>query len=123
MKSWLVITSGPFCGTERYYCAFSDISPIEIEEVNDWFWNEETYNLWDEYSFYNDDEYAEELDSWDGDEEEFWEQKQQEWQEDCNIEAQEMSLKDLQDYIPGGPKSEDDLPEIIYDGRNDSTGN
>jgi hypothetical protein len=29
-----------------------------------------------------------------------------------------MSVEDLQDYIPGGPKSKDDLPEIIYDERN-----
>lgn len=117
IKSWLITTSAPFCGTEQYYAAFSSEDPLETEEVQTWFWDEETENLWDMYSFYCDDEFGEELENWEGDEDEFWEQKVQNWKEDCNISSEEMSLEDLQDYIPGGPKSDNDLPEIIYDER------
>ena len=121
IKSWLITTSAPFCGTEQYYTAFSSENPLEIEEVQNWFWDEETENLWDNYSFYCDDEFSEELEEWEGDEDEFWEQKHQDWKENCSINSEEMSLEDLQDYISGGPKSENDLPEIIYDEReNDS---
>lgn len=116
IKSWLITTSAPFCGTEQYYCAFSELPPTEIPELNDWFWEEETIHLWDSYSFYNDSEYEEEFDNYSSEEdwEDFIAQKQQEWQEECGFEAREMSIEDLKDYTSSGK----DLPEIIYDERN-----
>ncbi len=113
IKSWLITTMAPFYGTEQYYIAFSEEDPLNIDEVQDWFWNEETENLWDNCDF----EFEKELENWEGDEDEFWEQKHQKWKENCSIDSEEMSLNDLQMYISGGPKSEDDLPEIIYDER------
>jgi hypothetical protein len=117
IKSWLVTTMAPFYGTEQYYTVFSEKDPLEIDEVQNWFWNEETENLWDAYSYLSDSDFDTESEEWEGNEDEFWEQKLQEWKEGCNINAEEMSLEDLQAYISGGPKSETDLPEIIYDER------
>ena len=51
-------------------------------------------------------------------EREAYDQAYEDWECDCSFESEEMSVEDLQDYIPGGPTSEDDLPEIIYDERN-----
>lgn len=118
MKTWLITTSAPFCGTEQYYMAYSEISPDQIQEVNDWFWNEETIDLWDIYSYlchydeeYDDDENEETYD-------EYIESRIQEWQEDCNMECSEMSLEELEEYGYNG-----ELPECIYDERNISNNN
>lgn len=119
IKSWLVHTMAPFCGTDQYYRAYSESDPCNIDEVNDWFWNEETINLWDSYSFYNDSEYAAEfeelgyseddIEAW----EEFIEDKIQEWKENCTIDSEECSEEDFQMYVPGGVGE----LEIIYDER------
>lgn len=90
IKSWLITTSAPFCGTDQYYTAFSEEDPLEIESINEWFWNEETENLWDAYS----------------------EQRHQKWKKECTIDAEEMSLEELVEY-----GFEGELPEIIYDER------
>lgn len=114
IKSWLITTSAPFCGTEQHYCAFSESPPTEIQELNDWFWEEETIHLWDLYSFYNDDQYEEEFNDYpEEDWEEFMEQKLQEWKEQCNFSTLEMDIEELKNYTVGG----EDLPEIIYDER------
>lgn len=112
IKTWLITTSAPFYGTEQYYTVFSEEDPLEIDEVNEWFWDEETENLWDAYSYLSDSEFNAELEEWEGDEDEFWEQKHQEWKEECTIDAEEVSLEELAEY-----GTEDDLPEIIYDER------
>ena len=114
IKSWLITTSAPFCGTEQYYRAYSKENPIDIDEVNDWFWNIETMNLWDWYGYKWednwDDEYEEsEIDDYD----EFIELKLQEWQEECNIECEECSEEEFKDYAHVGEEL-----EIIYDERN-----
>ena len=60
IKSWLIKTEAPFVGTEQYYRAYSKINPLEIDEVNAWFWEEETMNLWDSYGFRWEDEFEDE---------------------------------------------------------------
>lgn len=112
IKSWLITTAAPFCGTDQYYTVFSEEDPLEIDEINEWFWDEETENLWDAYSYLSDSEFNAELEEWEGDEDEFWEKKHQEWKEECTIDAEEVSLEELAEY-----GTEDDLPEIIYDER------
>ena len=113
IKTWLITTSAPFCGTDQFYSDFSETDPCEIQSVNDWFWDEETQNLWDSYSFYNDSEYDEEFEgSGRNDLGTFMDEKFQEWQEDCNITSCEMSIEDLKDYGYNG-----EIPDIIYDER------
>lgn len=116
IKSWLITTSAPVCGTEQYYCAFSKENPEDLNEIQNWFWNEETVNLWDSYSYlYNSDyeeQWEEAKDDYEGDYEGFMENMQDEWRNDCNIDISEMSEEELKDYGYNG-----NLPEIIYDER------
>ena len=113
IKSWLVTVSTPFCGTEQYYCAFSKKDPLDwpafpYEEITDALWNEYSWML-----HLEDEEYESKEE-----EQEVYDQAYEDWRYDCDFKSEEMSIEDLQDYIPGGPKSKDDLPEIIYDERN-----
>jgi hypothetical protein len=112
IKTWLITASAPFCGTEQYYCAFSELDPLDS---SDFPYDELADDLWNAYSYLlhlEDDEYESEEDY-----EEAYDQAYEDWIQDCNFESEEMSLEELQDYIPGGPKSETDLLEIIYDER------
>lgn len=112
IKSWLITASAPFCGTEQYYCAFSEGDPLGY---SDFPYEEIVNDLWDDYSWMlhlEDEEYESE-----DEEQEAYDKAYEDWKYDCSIDSEEMSLKDLQDYISGGPKSENDLPEIIYDER------
>lgn len=111
IKSWLIKASAPFCGTDTYFTAFSDGDPLDAAD----FPYEEIINdLWNDYSYllHLDEDYDSEEDYT-----EAQEQAYEDWGYDCNFSSEEMSLKELQDYIPGGPTSDDDLPEIIYDER------
>lgn len=113
IKSWLVKASAPICGTEQYYCAFSKEDPLDYPDFP---YAEITEELWNNYSWMlhlEDEEYESEEE-----EQEAYDQAYEDWGCDCNFESEEMSVEDLQDYIPGGPTSKDDLPEIIYDERN-----
>ena len=118
MKSWLIMTEAPYAGTEQYYVAYSEKDPLEIDEVNAWFWEEETMNLWDMFGFRweNDfeDEYEEAKDDFESFED-FVEAKMQEWREECSIYAEECDEESFQDYVPGGTGE----LEIIYDERNE----
>ena len=63
IKSWLIKTEAPFCGTEQYYRAYSEKDPLEIGEINAWFWEEETINLWDSYGYKWEDDFEEEYEN------------------------------------------------------------
>ena len=112
MKTWLITAEAPICGTSTYYCAFSDGDPLDKDDFP---YDEITAELWDNYSWLlhlEDEEYESEEEY-----DEAYIQAYEDWKCDCNIYSDEMSLKDLQDYIPGGPKSDKDLPDVIYDER------
>ena len=122
IKSWLIKTEAPYAGTEQYYRAYSKTNPLEIDEVNTWFWEEETMDLWGMYGFRWEDEFEDEYEEVKDDYdsfEDFVEAKLQEWQEDCSIECRECNEEDFHMYVPGG---EGEL-DIIYDERNDTTDN
>ena len=108
VTSWLITAEAPLCGTETHYCAFSDGDPCSKENFP---WDQITEELWDMYSWLlhlEDEEYESEEE-----EQEAYDNAYDEWKQDCNIYCEEMSLEELQDYILGGPKSKDDLPEIV----------
>ena len=112
IKSWLITASAPFLGTEEHYCAFSKEDPLDSPNFP---YAEITEDLWNSYSWMlhlEDEEYESE------EEEEAYDQAYEDWRYDCDFKSEEMSVEDLQGYIPGGPESKDDLPEIIYDERN-----
>lgn len=112
IKSWLITASAPVCGTDEYYCAFSDGDPLDKEGFP---YDEITEDLWNNYSWLlhlEDEEYESKEE-----EEEAYEQAYEDWKTDCDFSSEEMSLEELQEYIPGGAKSEDDLSDIIYDER------
>ena len=112
IKSWLITVEAPVCGTETHYCAFSDGDPLDKDEFP---YDDITQELWDNYSWLlhlEDEEYET-----DEGYEEAYDQAYEDWKCDCSFSSEEMSLEELQDYIPGGPKSKYDLPEIIYDER------
>lgn len=119
MKSWLIKTSAPFCGTDQYYGAYAE----DEDSLSDWLYenwfNEECQNLWDDYSYlghYEDewDEMSEE------DKEEFYEDnydifidyKYEEWCSDCGLSVSECPEDEFDDYAPAGTHL-----EIVYDGR------
>ena len=112
IKSWLVTASAPFCGTEQHYCAFSEEDPLNCpgfpyEEIID--------DLWTSYSWLlnlENEEYESEEE-----EQEAYDQAYEDWKCECSMSSEEMSLEDLQNYSPGDPQSENNLPEIIYDER------
>lgn len=109
MKTWLIITSAPFVGTEQYYTAYSEENPLD--KLKDWFYDTEITGLWENYSYLGN--YEDELyDDPDFDEDEFWNYKFSDFAEGCNMEIQEMSEEDLKGYGYNGK-----LPEIILDER------
>ena len=117
VKSWLIKTEAPYAGTEQYYRAYSKIDPLEIDEVNRWFWEGETMDLWDMYGFRWEDEFEDEYEEVKDDFEsfeDFVDYKIQDWRESCSISSEECNEDDFDMYVPGG---EGEL-EIIYDERN-----
>ena len=114
MKSWLITTMGPFYGTQHYYAAYSETDPLNIDEVNNWFYNEETLNLWDAYGYsweqnIDEDDWIEDYDTYD----DYLDDLIRDWQDQCSIDSRECSEEDLDDYVPGGVGHLD----IIYDER------
>jgi hypothetical protein len=111
IKTWLISTSAPVCGTDTYYVAYSETNPELLEE-----WDSICENiiqeLWDSYSWtlhLEDDEYDSEEE-----EQEAYEQALEDWRCDCNISVDEVTQEDLEDIAPGG--NIDDI-EIVYDER------
>ena len=111
IKTWLISTSAPVCGTDTYYVAYSETNPELLEE-----WDNICENiiqeLWDSYSWtlhLEDDEYDSEEE-----EQEVYEQAWEDWKCDCDIYVAEATQEDLENVAPGG--SIDDI-EIVYDER------
>lgn len=122
IKSWLIKTEAPYVGTEQYYRAYSEIDPLEMDEINAWFWETETMDLWDNYGFRWEDEFEDEYKEVKDDFEsfeDFVDTKIQEWRESCSISSEECNEEDFDMYVPGG---EGEL-EVIYDERDDTTDN
>ena len=103
IKSWLITTSAPFCGTDRHYRAYAVENPYDSGKLDEWFWNIETESLFDSFGY-----------EWDDDEFEDDDSKLQEWKEYCNMCCEECDEEDFADYVPGGRGELD----IIYDERN-----
>ena len=105
IKPWLIEASAPICGTDTYYCAYSDGNPLEKDDFP---YDEIIEELWDNYShlLHLDDEEYETQEE----EEEAYEQAREFWNEDCSFSAEEMDLEvdNPNDY------------EIVYDERDDS---
>ena len=121
IKTWLITASAPICGTDTHYCAFSEENPLENFELypknilDEFPFDEITEYLWESYSYLlhlDDEEYESQEE-----EDEAYDQAYEDWKCDCNFRSDEVSLEDLRDYASGGSKSENDLPEIIYDER------
>ena len=111
IKTWLISTSAPVCGTDTYYVAYSETNPKLLEKW-DSICEYIIQELWDSYSWtlhLEDDEYDSEEE-----EQEAYEQAWEDWQCDCNIYIEEATQKDLEDVAPGG--NIDDI-EIVYDER------
>lgn len=120
MKSWLITSSAPFCGTDSHYGAYAE------EEPTDWLYehwfDEECQRLWDSYSFHCEDQWQDEWDEMDEDGKEevfdnnydnFMDNKYEEWCADWGLKVEECDEEDFDLYVPGG---EGEL-EIIYDER------
>ena len=113
IKSWLITAEAPVCGTDTYYSAFSVSDPTNDPNFP---YDEIVEELWDNYNYLlhlEDEEYESEEE-----EEEAWDEARENWNTDCSIWAQEMGVKELEDYTPGGPRFDGDIPEIIFDERN-----
>jgi hypothetical protein len=105
-KSWLIKASAPFCGTDTYYCAFSEEDPLNCDDFP---YEEIIEELWDDYSYLlhlEDDDYDSEVEY-----QEAYDQAYEQWHEDCDFDSEEISLEEIQDYLPSGVKLED---YIIY---------
>lgn len=111
IKTWLISASAPVCGTDTYYCAYSEVNPELLE-----CWNDICENiiqeLWDAYSWtlHIEDEEYESVEE----EEEAYDQAFEDWRCDCSICVDEATQEDLEDVAPGGDINEID---IVYDER------
>lgn len=111
IKTWLISTSAPVCGTDTYYVAYSETNP-ELLEVWSFICEDIFQELWDNYSWtlhLEDDEYDSEEE-----EQEAYEQAWEDWRYDCDIYVGEATQEDLEEVAPGG--NIDDI-KIVYDER------
>ena len=102
IKPWLITVSAPICGTDTYYCAYSEDDPLNYDNFP---FDEITEDLWSDYSYLlhlDDEEYESEEER-----EEAWDQAYKDWKCDCNFSSEEMDLE---------VDNPDDY-EIIYDER------
>ena len=112
IKTWLIKASGPICGTDTYYLAYSEDNPEYIEE---WSYIEDKIiqDLWDSYSWclhLDDEEYDSEEEKT-----EAYDQAWEDWKCDCEISVEEVESKEeIEDIAPGGDV---DSIEIVYDKR------
>ena len=116
IKTWLITTEAPFCGTEQNYAAYAE----DEDKLEDWLYanwfDQECQNLYDSYGYKWEDEYEEEFEEVKADYEDydaFLQAKFEEWCQDCSLKIEECDEKDFSMYVPGG---EGEL-EIIYDER------
>jgi len=121
MKSWLIKTSAPICGTDQYYGAYAEDEDSLLNWLYENWFDEECQNLWDSYSFYCEDEWENEWEELSEEEKGlfyesnydiFIEAKQVEWYSDCELSISECSEDEFDDYAPDGTHL-----EIVYDGR------
>lgn len=124
MKSFLITTSAPFCGTNQYYTAYGDDENTILDWLYENWFDEECQRLWDDYSFHCDDQWEDEWNEMDEDERDeifednwdnFMDSKYEDWCSDCGMSIKEMDEEKLHMYTIGGG---DGVPEIIYDDRN-----
>jgi len=119
MKSWLIETSAPFCGTDQYYGAYAE----DKDSLYDWLYknwfDQECQNLWDNYSYLDhyDDEWEElseqdKEDFYGGNYDIFIDTKYEEWCSSCELYVSECSEDEFDDYAPEGTHL-----EIVYDDR------
>lgn len=102
IKAWLITASAPLCGTDTYYCAYSEDDPLDCDEFP---FDEIADYLWESYSYLlhlDDDEYDSEEER-----DEAWDQAYENWKNDCNFSSEEMDLE----------VDNPDEYEIIYDER------
>ena len=102
IKPWLICASAPICGTDTYYCAYSQEDPLDMDEFP---FDEITEYLWENYSYLlhlDDEEYESEEER-----DEAYDQAYEDWKCDCNFSAEEMDLE----------VDNPDEYEIIYDER------
>lgn len=112
IESWLIKASAPICGTDTYYCAFSDGDPLGS---NNFPYNEITDELWDNYHHLlnlDDEEYESQEE-----EDEAYDQAYENWECDCSFSSDKMSLEEIQEYLPNGASINE---YIIYDERNEN---
>lgn len=118
MKSWLIQTSAPFCGTYQYYGAYAEDKNSLYDWLYENWFGQECQDLWDNYSFHM--HFEEEWDEMsDEDKEEFGndydcfiDSKYEEWCCDCDLSVSECPEDKFDDYAPDGTHL-----EIVYDGR------
>lgn len=119
MKSFLVTTSAPFCGTNQYYGAYAEDEDSLLDWLYENWFGQECHNLWDSYSFHCEDEWQDEWEELSEEEKEefcnydvFIDNKYEEWCSDCDLSLSECSDDEFDEYAPEGTHL-----EIIYDGR------
>lgn len=117
MKTWLIHTQAPYCGTDQYYAAYSEEDPSDWLYEN--FYDGECDDLYQNYSFrleegWEDDwnNFSEEEKSAYGSYDNYMDEIYREWCEDCIMEVSECSEDELDDYAPENCKL-----DIIYDER------
>lgn len=116
MKSWLITTSAPICGTNQYYGAYAKNEDTLADWLyNNWF-EEECDNLYSLYGYFWEADYNEEFEevkegyeSFD----DFVEYKYLDWCQSCNLSITECPEEKFKNYVSG----EKDKLEIIYDER------
>lgn len=106
IKPWLICASAPICGTDTYYCAYSDGDPLDSDSFP---YNEIIENFWNNYSYLlhlEDEEYESEEK-----EQEIYDQAHENWMADCSFTSEEMDLE------VDNPK----YYEVVYDERKNDT--
>jgi hypothetical protein len=121
MKSWLIKTSAPFCGTDQYYGAYAKDEDSLLDWLYDNWFDQECENLWNSYSFHCEDEWQDEWEGlsedekeevYDNDYDNFIDNKYEEWCSDCGLSVSECHEDEFDDYAPDGTHL-----EIVYDDR------
>lgn len=117
MKSWLIKTSAPFCGTDQYYGAYAEDEDSLYDWLYDKWFEQECQNLWDD--FHCEDKWEDEWEElpekekeeiYGNDYEIFISNKYEEWCSDCELSVSECPEDEFDDYAPEGTHL-----EIIYD--------
>jgi hypothetical protein len=88
IKPWLITGSAPICGTNEYYCAYSEGNPLDADNFP---FDEIIEDLWNNYSYLlhlEDEEYESEEEK-----EEAYDQAREDWNCDCSFTSEEMDLE------------------------------